>query len=111
MQVEISEETYKRMIEQKEIDDVKEVSEYKDLIGKKFFFRGVTYHLLGRVKRKVGSFLVLEDASWIADSGRFMQTIMDGVVKEVEPVGEAYINLEAVVDFFPWKHSLPTVQK
>jgi len=101
----------KGLLEEKEKEDAKEISGYEDLIGKKFFFRGVTYHLLGRVKRKVGSFLVLEDASWIADSGRFMQTIMDGVVKEVEPVEEAYINLEAVVDFFPWKHSLPTVQK
>jgi len=111
MKVEISDETYKRILEEKEKEDAKEISGYEDLIGKKFFFRGVTYHLLGKVKKKVGSFLMLEDASWIADSGRFMQTIKEGIVKEVEPVGEAFINLEAVVDFFPWIHELPTVQK
>ena len=80
-------------------------------VGCKYFFRTVTYHMVGRVDAVVGNFLVLSDASWIADSGRFMQAIKKGVLDEVEPVGDAYINLDAVVDAFPWCHSLPDIQK
>jgi hypothetical protein len=83
----------------------------KDLIGKSFFFRTVTYHLTGKVKKVFGSFLVLEQAAWIPDSGRFMQTILEGNINECEPIGVAIINLSTVTDFFPWKHSLPKEQK
>ena len=90
----------------------KKENDFSDLIGKSFFFRTVTYHLIGKVKNILnGTFLQLENASWVADSGRFTQAIKDGTLSEVEPVGEAYINMETVSDFFPWKHALPTEQK
>jgi hypothetical protein len=66
--------------------------------------------MTGRVKKVIGKILELENAAWIADSGRFMQAIKDGVLNEVEPVGRAYINMDTVVDFFPWLHSLPNKQ-
>jgi hypothetical protein len=62
------------------------------------------------VKKIVGRFAYLKTAAWIADSGRFMNAIKDGVLSEVEPVGDAFVNLDTVVDFFPWKHKLPTSQ-
>lgn len=80
-------------------------------VGESYFFRTVTYHLVGRVKENVGKFLVLENASWVADSGRFMNAIKDGTLDEVEPVGDAYISLDAITDAFPWKHKLPDNQK
>lgn len=79
--------------------------------GENYFLRCVTYHMVGKVKEIVGSFLVLEDASWIADSGRFSNAIKEGKLSEVEPVGTAFVNTNSVVDAFPWKHSLPTKQK
>ena len=83
-----------------------------DLVGKSFFFRTVTYHLVGKVKSQYGGGIVeLEQASWVADSGRFMQAITSGTLNEVEPVGTAYLNLKSVTDFFPWTHALPTEQK
>jgi hypothetical protein len=81
------------------------------MVGKGFYFRTVTYHLTGRVKKVMGNFLMLEDAAWIADSGRFTQAIKDGILNEVEPVGIAFVNLETVTDFFPWNHALPVEQK
>lgn len=93
------------------MEEVKEINHYEDLIGEKFFFRTVTYHLVGKVKKMVGRFAYLTDASWVADSGRFMNAIKDGTLSEVEPVGNAFINLDTVVDFFPWKHKLPSDQK
>jgi hypothetical protein len=79
--------------------------------GKCYFIRTVTYHLVGRVKHVLKNFLVLEDASWVADSGRFMQAIKQGTLSEVEPVGVAYVSLGAITDAFPWAHELPRNQK
>lgn len=94
-----------------EKEEVVEIECYKDLIGKKWFFRTVTYHLLGEAVKIVGDFVLLKNASWIASSGRFMQFIKEGKIDEVEPVGEVYVNLKTVVDFYNWKHLLPKVQK
>lgn len=79
--------------------------------GQAYFFRTVTYHLVGRVLNVVGNFLALEKASWVADSGRFMAAIKDGELNEVEPVGLAIVSLGAITDAFPWVHPLPESQK
>lgn len=79
--------------------------------GKSYFFRTVTYHLVGKVVEIKKNFLRLRDASWIAESARFMQTIKNGELREVEPVGDAIINMDAITDAFPWVHPLPTEQK
>lgn len=79
--------------------------------GKSYFIRTVTYHLVGRVKAIKGNFMELTDASWVADSGRFTQCIKDGTLSEVEPVGTALVNMDSIVDAFPWGHDLPTKQK
>lgn len=80
-------------------------------IGKSYFIRTVTYHLTGRVRDITNGFLLLDDAAWIGDSGRFTQAIRDGVLNEVEPVGEAIVNMQSITDAFPWKHPLPKEQK
>jgi len=108
--IEISEETYQKIKDQLD-DEAMDLDCYTDLIGKSFFFRTVTYHLVGKVEKLFGTFLQLSDASWVVNSGRFMQAILDGTLSEVEPVGLAWVNLDTVTDFFPWKHLLPKVQK
>lgn len=80
-------------------------------IDEDYFIRTVTYHLIGKVKKVCGKFLILGNASWVADSGRFMGAIKDGVLDEVEPVGVAYVNIDSIVDAFPWDHKLPKEQK
>ena len=55
--------------------------------------------------------MALSDASWVADSGRFMDAIKNGTLSEVEPVGAAFVNVAAITDAFPWNHDLPTKQK
>lgn len=109
--LEVSEETYEKIKDQLLEKEKLDISTYDDLIGKKWFFRTVTYHLVGKVVKRIGSFLQLENASWIAYSGRFMDTIKKGVLDEVEPVGTAFVNLESVTDFFPWVHPLPNKQQ
>jgi hypothetical protein len=109
--INVSDETYELIKGQLENEEMIEINSYDDLIGKCFFFRTVTYHQVGRVKKIVGKFLELSDASWVAESGRWMQALKDGELNEVEPEGPAFINIDTIVDFFPWKHSLPKDQK
>jgi len=110
--IEVSEETLAKIKEQLgENVLVEEIDSLKDLEGGKWFFRTVTYHQVGKVVKVSGRIIQLENASWVADSGRFMRAIKDGELEEVEPVGSMYINFESVVDFFPWVHALPTEQK
>lgn len=107
----ISDETYELIKDQLNAGEDFEVSELDDFIGKKLFIRTVTYHLTGKVVKRIGNFIQLEDAAWIADSGRFMEAIKNGNLDEVEPVGEAWVNLNSITDMFPWKHTLPKEQK
>lgn len=80
-------------------------------IGKSYFIRTVTLYQVGRVVAVSGQFVKLEDASWIADTGRFADALKTGNFSEIEPVGESYINLTSIIDAFPFDHKLPTSQK
>lgn len=79
-------------------------------IGEKYYIRTVTHHQTGRVKEIVGKFLILEQAAWIADSGRFMNAILEGKLDEVEPVKEAIVNTDTIIDAFLWEFDLPKKQ-
>lgn len=55
-------------------------------IGKKYFIRTVTMHLTGELIHVSRQELVIKDAAWIADSGRFNETLKDiNKASEVEP--------------------------
>lgn len=110
-QIEVSDETYENIKDQLGSDSI-EVNSYEDFIGMKLYFRTVTYHVIGKVEKKIGTFFQLSDASWVADSGRFQQAIDDGVLDEVEPVKvTAWVNLSSCVDIYVWNHELPREQK
>lgn len=109
--IEVSDEMYEKNKQQSGADSFKDLSSLEDMVGEKYFFRTVTYHMTGRVKKIIGKIVELENAAWIADSGRFSDAIKKGKLNEVEPVGRAYLNLDLVTDFFPWKHPLPEKQQ
>ena len=109
--LEISDESYEAIKDLLQADELTDVSTLDDLIGKKFYIRTVTYHCTGKVVKRMGAFIQLETAAWIADSGRFNEAIAKGTLSEVEPVGTMWVNLSSVVDFFPWRHKLPTEVK
>jgi hypothetical protein len=108
--IEISDETFEKLKDQL-LTEGFNLSSLDDMIGKCWFIRTVTYHLVGKVTGRFGPFLTLKDASWVADSGRFMDAIKKGSLNEVEPVGDAIVNTSAITDAFPWKHALPKEQK
>ena len=54
-------------------------------IGKSYFIRTVTHYFTGRLIWVGDKEIVLEEAAWIADTGRFHQFIDGKTVSEVEP--------------------------
>jgi hypothetical protein len=109
--IKVSNETYELIKDQLEEEEKIDISSIDELVGKKLFLRTVTYHILGKVVKLIGDIIQLSDASWIADSGRFMNAIKDGELDEVEPVGDWFVNINGVTDFGIWKHDLPSEQK
>jgi hypothetical protein len=81
-------------------------------IGKSYFFRTVTMHLIGKLEAVYGKELVISSASWIADSGRFYDAIKTGKLNEVEPFcDDVIIGRGSIIDVTEWNHEKPRVQK
>jgi len=54
-------------------------------IGANYFIRTVTHHFTGRLVHVTTQELVLEQAAWIADDGRFSDALKKSEFAEVEP--------------------------
>jgi hypothetical protein len=84
--------------------------------GKAYLFRTVTCIELGLVTEVRGEHVKIEQASWIADTGRYHDALRDGIEtqsnSEIEPYPDYdIVNMGAVVNYAPYNHPLPTVQK
>ena len=78
------------------------------VLGKAYLIRTVTMHYTGRVVVVTDSDVLLEDAAWIADTGRFSGCIKDGTVNECEPVAvPVRVSMPSIVDAYDWTHPLP----
>jgi len=83
-------------------------------VGNSVYIRTVTYHYTGRIVQLTDAEIVLSDAAWIADSGRFAQAMAQGTLSEVEPYPDGVrvsISRGADVDVSLWLHALPRTQK
>lgn len=85
-------------------------------VGKGYFFRLATYHVVGIVKKIFPDGIIeLGNASWIADSGRFSTALLNGfeavATSEIEPTGCHFINIGALVDAIPYNHPMPSQKK
>lgn len=78
-------------------------------LGQCYLFRTVTHYSVGRVVRVTASDIALSDAWWVADTGRFGACLAMGTFSEVEYCGDMFVARGALVDFFPWRHALPTM--
>ena len=77
-------------------------------VGDKVLIRTVTMTQTGRIIKVTPGELVLEDAAWIADTGRFSEALKTGKLNEVEPAdGLVIISRGAIVDVYEWNHELP----
>jgi len=94
----------------------KKNEEHPYKIGEPYMIRTATMIQTGRLKWVGAQELVLEEAAWIADTGRFSDALRDmSVLNEVEPFpsGEVIIGRGAMVDAVipQWNGKLPTVKK
>jgi len=81
-------------------------------IGNKVLIRTVTHYHVGRIVLLAADEVVLEDAAWIADTGRLHTALTMGTLDEVEPYPNLVsVGRGAIVDVTDWTHKLPLAQK
>ena len=77
-------------------------------VGKSYFIRTATYHVIGQLDEIYTKELVLSSASWIADSGRFNAALVSGNFNEIEPfVNNVIVSRGGIIDATEWTHELP----
>jgi hypothetical protein len=78
-------------------------------IGGNYLFRTVTMIQTGRLVEVGDQELVLEDAAWIADTGRFSESLIKCEFNEVEPFpeGQVIIGRGSIIDAVLLKGNLP----
>lgn len=78
-------------------------------LGNTVLIRTVTHYHVGTIVLLDASEIVLEGASWVADTGRFGEMLKTGKLNEVEPfVDLVSVARSAYVDATIWPHKLPT---
>ena len=82
------------------------------LLDENVLIRTVTVYHVGRLIAVDAHTLVLADASWVADMGRFGASLSSGTLNEVERFADdVFVARGAVVDVTRWAHPLPTATK
>ena len=82
------------------------------VVGNKYLIRTVTFFYTGLLKSVTDTDLVLSDAAWIADTGRFHDCLVSGEFNEIEPfISDVIIPRTGVIDATIWSHELPRNQK
>ena len=70
-------------------------------IGESYFIRTVTHYFTGRLIWVGDKELVLTEAAWIADTGRFSEFMAEKTANEVEPFprdSQVIIGRSAIID-------------
>ena len=82
------------------------------IVGCNVLIRTVTMIYTGSVIRVDAHTIELDEAAWIADTGRFSTALATGDLNEVEPYpGHVFVSRSCVVDIAPWTHALPRTLK
>lgn len=84
------------------------------IIGQNYFIRTVTHAHTGRLVAVHEHELTLEDAAWIADTGRFADAMASGSFSEIEPWPDGVqviINRQSVIDASILRAALPRKQQ
>lgn len=84
------------------------------VVGTPMFIRTVTHHITGRLVSIDDHEVILEDAAWIADDGRFAEALKSpDKFNEVEPFpdGIVAVGRGAIIDACHYLHDLPRKTK
>jgi len=81
-------------------------------IGMNYLIRTVTMIQLGKLKRVTDKELVLSEACWVADTGRFNEALEKGTLKEVEMFQrDVIVSRGGIIDATEWLTELPKTSK
>jgi len=81
-------------------------------VGKNYFIRTFSYHYVGKLVAINENNLILENASWVADSGRFGEALVNGKLSETEKyVHDVVLFRNSLLDATEWQHELPKESK
>lgn len=77
-------------------------------LGKNYVLRTVTMIDVGKLVKVTEQELVLEDACWVADTGRWHKFLADGDYSESEPFpkGKVIVGRGSIIDAVLWNHNL-----
>ena len=100
----------KELQQQKEKTTINKVGVWET--GQNYVIRTVTMIQVGKLVNVTDNELVLENASWIADTGRWFDFLKDGTYKECEPfIDFVIVGRGSIIDATIWSHTLPNKQK
>lgn len=81
-------------------------------VGLNYLIRTVTMIQLGKLIRVTEKELLLSDACWVADTGRFHEALESGKLDEVEMFQrDVIVGRGAIVDATEWLSDLPEKSK
>lgn len=84
------------------------------VVGTQYFIRTVTMIVVGKLKAIHDNELVVTDAAWVADTGRFSDALKKGesVINEIEPFpDDVIVGRNAIIDATIWSHDPLRKQK
>ena len=83
------------------------------VVGKNYVIRTVTMIQIGTLVDISEHEVILKDAAWVADAGRWATFLKEGKVNEVEPFPDGLIAVgrHAIIDSCVWNHALLRDQK
>ncbi len=88
--------------EERKVANVKSVQKHPYTIGKQWVIQTPTFFFVGTLKAVTENELVLDNAAWVADTGRYNEFLKTGNAKELEPCnGPAIIGRGAVIAAVP----------
>ncbi|WP_299079001.1 hypothetical protein [uncultured Paraglaciecola sp.] len=94
------------------VGEMKNKSTYP--VGANVIVRTVTMIYTGKLKQVTDTDFILNECSWIPETGRYMNFVAEGKVNECEPYPEeldVFVNRGSLLDICEMKTSLPRSQK
>ena len=83
------------------VNKVKSCLKHPYTIGKQWIIETATKYYVGDVVAVTDTEIVLEQAAWLADTGRFNEFMKTGVPSELEPCGVVIVSRGAIVASLP----------
>lgn len=79
-------------------------------LGAKVIIFTVTKYYTGRICGLSDKHIKLQEAGWVASTGRLSETMKTGILNEFEAYPENYhpeINRDGIIEIGPWNYPLP----